>query len=318
MGDEKDAFYVVRKGDTVGIYRNFTDCQAQVGSFMASPSVTVYKGFGLGKEAEEYLASRGLKNSAFSISASEVKDGIFGNLMVCPFQQPSVDKVKAHDNNLHFPQKKNQDLLSRADPFSSFLPSPSLKRSRLDGCSKVVPTSSTSIAAVSPSFPMNSSIKQGKLDSVMDSQTMSSSCKSCVMEFDGASKGNPGLAGAGAVLRADDGTVFQLREGVGIATNNVAEYRAVILGLKYALSKGFKKIRVRGDSKLVCMQVQGLWKCKNPNMAMLCKEVVDLKNKFASFEIEHVLREFNGEADGQANRAVALRDAEVQVDCISK
>ncbi|GMP30377.1 hypothetical protein CsSME_00005072 [Camellia sinensis var. sinensis] len=78
---------------------------------------------------------------------------------------------------------------------------------------------------------------------------------SCTIEFDGASKGNPGLAGAGAMLRADDGSmVCRLREGVGIATNNVAEYRAVILGLKYALKKGFKHVRVQGDSKLVCMQ----------------------------------------------------------------
>ncbi|KAL8171223.1 hypothetical protein V2J09_023027 [Rumex salicifolius] len=325
MGDEKDAFYVVRKGDVVGIYRNFTDCQAQLGPSMMSPSVTVYKGFGLGKDVEEFLASRGLQNSSFSVSASDVKDGMFGNLMVCPIQQPSVDQVKAYENSLRFPQKKNQDSLdverAKANALSSFLPTPSPKRSRVEvvsGCYGVLPTSSTSNAAGSPSLLMNSSIKQDKLDNVKDSRTMSSSCKSCVLEFDGASKGNPGLSGAGAVLRADDGTVFQLREGVGIATNNVAEYRAVILGLKYALSKGFKQIRVRGDSKLVCMQVQGLWQCKNANMAKLCKEVNDLKNKFSSFQIEHILREFNSEADAQANRAVSLKDAEVQVDCTKK
>ncbi|KAH0717483.1 hypothetical protein KY290_014088 [Solanum tuberosum] len=75
------------------------------------------------------------------------------------------------------------------------------------------------------------------------------------LNFDGASKGNPGLAGAGAVLRAVDGSVvYWLREGLGFATNNVAEYRGVILGLKYVLEKGFKHIQVQGDSKLVCMQ----------------------------------------------------------------
>nr|GEX28052.1 ribonuclease H1 [Tanacetum cinerariifolium] len=79
----------------------------------------------------------------------------------------------------------------------------------------------------------------------------------CILEFDGASKGNPGQAGAGAVLRTEDGNLIcRLREGLGIATNNVAEYRAMILGLKSALSKGFTSIRVMGDSKLVCMQVQ--------------------------------------------------------------
>ncbi|KAL3499740.1 hypothetical protein ACH5RR_038833, partial [Cinchona calisaya] len=84
----------------------------------------------------------------------------------------------------------------------------------------------------------------------------SGSGRSCTLEFDGASKGNPGQAGAGVVLRADDGSLScRLREGLGIATCNVAEYRAIILGLKYALDKGFTSIRVRGDSKLVCMQM---------------------------------------------------------------
>ena len=104
--------------------------------------------------------------------------------------------------------------------------------------------------------------------------------QSCIIEFDGASKGNPGPAGAAAVLRTDAGNVVcnlpsgncifitptslhnmlfkqicKLREGLGIATNNAAEYRAVILGLKHALKKGYTSISVRGDSKLVCMQV---------------------------------------------------------------
>ncbi|KAF9600074.1 hypothetical protein IFM89_002547 [Coptis chinensis] len=116
-------------------------------------------------------------------------------------------------------------------------------------------------------------------------------CFSCSIEFDGASKGNPGLSGAGAVIRADDGSlVCRVREGVGIATNNVAEYRAIILGLRHALKKGFTQIRVQGDSKLVCMQVQGLWKTKNDNMAILCKQVKELVDKFVSFQISHVLR----------------------------
>nr|KAJ0190386.1 hypothetical protein LSAT_V11C800398880 [Lactuca sativa] len=69
-------------------------------------------------------------------------------------------------------------------------------------------------------------------------------------------KGNPGPTGAGAMLRAIDGSlVYCLREGLGVATNNAAEYRVVILGLRYALERGFRHIRVQGDSKLVCMQV---------------------------------------------------------------
>ncbi|XP_038981198.1 uncharacterized protein LOC103723714 isoform X2 [Phoenix dactylifera] len=125
--------------------------------------------------------------------------------------------------------------------------------------------------------------------------------------FDGASKGNPGKAGAGAILRTEDGTVIsRLREGLGVVTNNVAEYRALILGMKYALKKGFKQIRVQGDSNLVCMQVQDLWQTKNQNMANLCKEAKGLKDMFLSFKISHVRREFNSDADAQANLAVDL------------
>ncbi|KAK2971220.1 hypothetical protein RJ640_029898, partial [Escallonia rubra] len=132
---------------------------------------------------------------------------------------------------------------------------------------------------------------QFKLDNFMEVPPVSSYCCSCILEFDGASKGNPGIAGAGAVLRAVDGSlVYRLREGLGIATNNAAEYRGVILGLKYALEKGFKHIRVQGDSKLVCMQVQGLWRTKTQNMSDLCNVAKELSEKFVSFQITHIDR----------------------------
>uniref|UniRef100_R7W5S1 Uncharacterized protein n=1 Tax=Aegilops tauschii TaxID=37682 RepID=R7W5S1_AEGTA len=130
---------------------------------------------------------------------------------------------------------------------------------------------------------------------------------SCILEFDGACKGNPGKSGAGVVVRRSDGSVIaQLREGLGIATNNAAEYRALLLGLRYAAKKGFKYVRAQGDSKLVCNQVQDLWRVRNDNMADLCKKVKELKGNFLQFQINHVLREFNADADAQANFAVEL------------
>lgn len=138
-------------------------------------------------------------------------------------------------------------------------------------------------------------------------------CLSCSLEFDGASKGNPGPAGAGAVLRADDGSkVYRLREGVGTQTNNFAEYRGLILGLKHAIKEGYKHIQVKGDSMLVCNQVQGLWKIKNQNIASLCSEAKELKNKFLSFKINHIPREYNSEADVQANFGISLRAGQVE------
>jgi hypothetical protein len=76
------------------------------------------------------------------------------------------------------------------------------------------------------------------------------------IEYDGASKRNPGPAGAGALVRAPNGSVVcELREGLGVTTNNVAEYRALILGLCGALERGIYRVRVQGDSNLVCQQV---------------------------------------------------------------
>ncbi|KAF8399311.1 hypothetical protein HHK36_015176 [Tetracentron sinense] len=274
---------------------------------VCDPSVSAYKGYSLPKEAEEHLVSCGLKNAIYSISAVDVKEDLFGTLMPCSFQQPASSKGKASKKDS--PQKRSQEVLL-----------------------------SENVDVVGSTFiSTNSQRKYAKLDQYVEAQAISSHCQSCILEFDGASKGNPGQAGAGAVLRADDGSlVCRLREGVGIATCNVAEYRAMLLGLKYALKKGFKQIRVQGDSKLVCMQVQGLWKTKNQNMADLCKEAKVLKDKFLSFQITHVLRlsvtsysstmvgyfhlqmGFNSEADVQANLAVNLADGEVQEECYKK
>ncbi|CAN1322121.1 Uncharacterized protein Mb2253c, partial [Linum perenne] len=137
--------------------------------------------------------------------------------------------------------------------------------------------------------------------------------------FDGASKGNPGPAGAGAVLYSPDGKmVWRLCEGVGVATNNVAEYRGLLLGLKQALKRGLTDISVQGDSNLVCMQIQGIWKIKNKNLLNVGQEARELKERFRTFQIRHIPREFNAEADALANQAVHLRDGQVKESFINK
>ncbi|GAB2276572.1 hypothetical protein Dimus_039197 [Dionaea muscipula] len=276
MGDERQAFYVVRKGDVVGFYRSLSDFQAQAGYSPSNSIITVYKGYCLSKEAESYLASHGLKNPNFSMAASELRDGLFGSLAICPFQDASTS-TSASSN-----ASKKQPILVNA---GSSLHSANFQNRSL------------------------------KLDNHVQPQVPAWTGSSCIIEFDGASKGNPGPAGAGAVVRADDGSsVWLLREGVGIATNNAAEYRGVILGLRYALKGGYKHVHVRGDSQLVCKQIEGVWKTKNQNMADLCGVARELKEKFTSFGIEHIAREFNAEADAQANLAINLLDGQVQVD----
>jgi len=129
------------------------------------------------------------------------------------------------------------------------------------------------------------------------------------IEYDGASKRNPGPAGAGALVRAPNGSVVcELREGLGVTTNNVAEYRALILGLCGALERGIYRVRVQGDSNLVCQQIQGNWKVNDPALKVLCKEAQSLMRNFVEFSIAHVDREFNSDADRLANEAVALAE----------
>ncbi|KAJ6822647.1 uncharacterized protein M6B38_386485 [Iris pallida] len=247
MEDASNAFNVVRKGDIVGIYKSLSDCQAQVSSLVCDPSVSVYKGYSLPKKTEQYLASKGLKNPLYSTHSDDVKEDLFGTLVPCPFQQPDglaflVDK----SSKKAAAQKKSKQAMNNLEAVesSSFLAGQLNKFYRLE-------------------------------DPIMaqDARPLDSKYMTCIIEFDGASKGNPGKAGARAVLRTTDGNMLsRIREGLGIATNNVVEYRALILGMKYGLKKGFQQIQVQGDSRIVCMQVQELWQTKHPNMVDLCKE----------------------------------------------
>ena len=96
----------------------------------------------------------------------------------------------------------------------------------------------------------------------------------------------------------------EVAEGIGIATNNVAEYSAVIAGLERALELGGTKILVRSDSKLLIEQLSGRFRVKNPTLVKLHGEVRSLMRSFDDVRFEHVPREFNREADRLANRGV--------------
>ncbi len=119
---------------------------------------------------------------------------------------------------------------------------------------------------------------------------------------DGASSGNPGPAGIGAVIRLGD-DVYKISESIGIATNNVAEYKALIAGLKKAIDLGAEDIVVAVDSELLVKQVNGQYRVKNKGLLPLFAEVVHLLKKFKCYNIYHVPREKNKEADELAKKA---------------
>lgn len=126
-----------------------------------------------------------------------------------------------------------------------------------------------------------------------------------ILYADGAARGNPGPAGSGAVLLDADGHVIaELTKFLGVTTNNVAEYNALIIGLEEAKRRGVDDIDVRMDSKLVVEQMNGRWKIKHPNMKPLALRASELWRTFPTRSIAHVPREDNAIADALSNRAI--------------
>ena len=122
---------------------------------------------------------------------------------------------------------------------------------------------------------------------------------------DGAARGNPGPAGAGAVLVDPAGTVVaRLGRYLGKQTNNVAEYQGLLLGLKHAKELGYKQVEVRADSQLLIRQLKGEYAVRHAGLKPLHAEALRLLRSFDRFELKHVPREENALADEMSNRAI--------------
>ena len=122
---------------------------------------------------------------------------------------------------------------------------------------------------------------------------------------DGACRGNPGIGGAGAVITDEaDNILWEGHQYLGHCTNNIAEYQALILGLKGALAQGFNQLDVYLDSELLANQINGSYKVKNENLKILMQEVRGLLSSFATVQVKHVLRCHNARADKLANLAI--------------
>ncbi|HEX9604604.1 MAG TPA: ribonuclease HI family protein [Myxococcales bacterium] len=129
---------------------------------------------------------------------------------------------------------------------------------------------------------------------------------------DGAARGNPGPAGAGAVVLDGEGRVLaRLGRFLGKQTNNVAEYQGLLLGLRRARQMGAREVEVRADSQLLVRQLQGKYAVKNEVLKRLHEEALALLRSFDRYELLHVPREQNALADEMSNRAIdeQLNDA---------
>lgn len=131
-----------------------------------------------------------------------------------------------------------------------------------------------------------------------------------IVNVDGGARGNPGPAAIGAVVQSADGEMLEERgERIGVATNNVAEYRALLLGIELAAAQGASEVELVGDSELIVRQVKGEYKVKDATMRELHTEVKRALQPFEKWAIRHVKREHNAEADRLVNAALDGADA---------
>lgn len=127
---------------------------------------------------------------------------------------------------------------------------------------------------------------------------------SATANIDGGSRGNPGPAGYGVRIEREDGSVVELKQALGVATNNVAEYSGLVAALAWAVEQGITTLHIRSDSELLVKQMRGEYRVKNPGLQPLFEQARSLWRQIGRVKIEHVRREFNKDADRLANEAM--------------
>lgn len=131
--------------------------------------------------------------------------------------------------------------------------------------------------------------------------------KNYILYIDGASRGNPGPAGIGVVILDDKKKkIREMYKYIGLTTNNVAEYSALIHGLEETARLEADKVTVKMDSEFVVKQLSGEYRVKDPAIRTLFEKSLSILKNFKNFEIKHIDREKNREADKLANKAINL------------
>lgn len=264
--------YAVVTGRRPGLYKKWEDCLLQVKGFPGNR----YKGFGSEQEALRYLQENGIAVPGMTAAAAAAEGGEAAAAAAAD-QGPAIAGTTA------VPRKR------RAPSSSTPGAEPKQQRQQPASTAAAAPAAAASSEAGGPPAAIPATGRVLRL------------------EFDGASKRNPGPAGFGAVLY-DDATgteVARLCQYMGDAhTNNQAEYAGLIAGLQAALELGCSRIRVQGDSTLIIRQVMGEWRVKNEGLQRYHAAADALRRRFASFEARQVRREFNKVADALSNQAI--------------
>ena len=122
--------------------------------------------------------------------------------------------------------------------------------------------------------------------------------------FDGGSRGNPGPGGCGYCILKNNHVVFEGKKGLGVCTNNYAEYKGLQCGISLAIEKGVNRLEVFGDSLLIINQMNRKWECRHKGLRLIIDEVNVMVRSFDSITFNHVPRERNAIADSLANEAM--------------
>jgi ribonuclease HI len=129
----------------------------------------------------------------------------------------------------------------------------------------------------------------------------------CILFFDGACRGNPGPMAIGVVLMENGKKLGEISKRLGIGTNNIAEWRALIEGLKLAIAHGCQELEVRGDSQLVIKQISGQYRVKSDNLIPLFNEAKILCGNFKEIDFKWINREDNTHTDTLSNDALDMK-----------
>ncbi len=129
--------------------------------------------------------------------------------------------------------------------------------------------------------------------------------ESLIIYTDGASKGNPGIASAGVVIKDEHGNnIALIKKYLGVMTNNSAEYQALLIGLAEAVRRDCRKIQIFMDSELIVKQIKGQYRVKNENLKPMYLEAIKFLKKIGKYDIVHIVRSKNKLADSLANEAI--------------
>mmetsp|Transcript_10871 Transcript_10871/g.28309 ORF Transcript_10871/g.28309 Transcript_10871/m.28309 type:complete len:324 (-) Transcript_10871:321-1292(-) len=309
MGKGKGKFYAVRVGAVPGIYHSWDECKGQVLRYPGS----VYKSFSNRIAAELFMDGGGVQNASVRprTSASSLSRPLINNA------PPAIPRHTQRTHGLLHQQQPHQQQQQRH--YQDNAPNLHGNYPRTPTPNHQAPLSHSSVP-VSPTTHTNSPPASALEQALAAGRGVPVMCGHCTqltycLAFDGASRGNPGFAGCGAVFIEHDSEkeVLRMRQPLPYGTtNDEAEYAGLIMGLQAALTSGMQHLVVKGDAQLIIRQLEGVNRVNSAGLLPYFKTAMSLSQEIlstgqSSISLHHVLREHNMVADRLSNEAIDMQ-----------